>query len=244
MRRIFFAIFAIPLTIGTTAGCTCLNPFHDTITGSGVLTTIRKDFVDFSRIELSHSFRGTINRAEGYQIELRTDDNIVPYLLVSKIGETLKISLESGHDYQHTTLQADITLPDLRGLKLSGASTAETSGFSSYHAFDSRISGASMLSGSLFAGDMDLSLSGASRLSLKGKGGKLRIDASGASSLDLGDFVTNDTKVYLSGASRATIHLTGKLDGSLSGASKLYFYGNPKLGDLSTTGASRINKVK
>jgi hypothetical protein len=60
--------------------------------------------------------------------------------------------------------------------------------------------------------------------------------------VDLTDFPVNDADINLSGASRATINLDGKLDAELSGASNLEYIGDPTMGDINIAGASTINK--
>jgi hypothetical protein len=214
-----------------------------TVRGSGTVITEHMDLAGFSGLHLGHTCKARITQGNTHQIEVKLDDNIKEYLIVEKEGDTLKVTLEPGHRYRGITFEANITLPDLSALRLSGASSAHLSGFAFDHPFFGRLSGASRLSGSLNAGDLDFKLSGASHLVLKGQGANLGISASGASSLDLGKFMVNNVRLGLSGASRATVHITGRLDGSMSGASRLLYYGNPTLGHLSSSGASRIEKI-
>ena len=58
--------------------------------------------------------------------------------------------------------------------------------------------------------------------------------------IDLVDFPADYADAKLSGASEATINVKRKLDSVLSGASRLYFQGNPTIGDISISGASTI----
>jgi hypothetical protein len=64
--------------------------------------------------------------------------------------------------------------------------------------------------------------------------------ASGASEVDLGDFMTENVDINLSGASDGIVNLTGTLNADLSGASELRYYGNPTMGDIDTSGVSKI----
>jgi len=155
----------------------------------------------------------------------------------------LEIYLDSGHHYRDITVEADITLPLLEGLSLSGASRAEVSGFMSDHDLAIKLSGASRLSGTIVAADADFDISGASRLELDGGGENLKVKASGASDVDLGDFVSEDVDISLSGASKGTINLNGTLDVNMSGASELRYYGSPTMGEIYATGVSKIKNA-
>jgi hypothetical protein len=87
-----------------------------------------------------------------------------------------------------------------------------------------------------------VNLSGASTLTAQGSGDDLEVHASGASNSDLTSFLVNDAFVDVSGASQATVNLTGILDVQASGASSVHYIGEPTLGVINTSGASTVNK--
>ena len=158
------------------------------------------------------------------------------------------------------TLKADITMPALYDLTLSGASRGIASGFTTAHDLgldvsgastleiidfevadaEFSVSGASRISGNITADDMDIEISGASSVEVGGTADRLVLEVSGASKMDMTDFSLNDASLELSGASEATLNVKGRLDAQLSGASRVYFYGNPEMGNLDVSGASTI----
>jgi hypothetical protein len=58
----------------------------------------------------------------------------------------------------------------------------------------------------------------------------------------LEDFPVFDAEIELSGASEAQVVLNGTLDADASGASRLYFGGNPTMGRIDLSGASSIKR--
>ena len=154
-----------------------------------------------------------------------------------------------------------ITLPELRGLYLSGASEGNVTGFKSSQDFDltlsgaselnmdmetgnflCEISGASEVTGYLKASSSDIVLSGASKIRVNGSGGDIKIDASGASQVDLANFNVNNADISFSGASDGSLNINGRLDAVLSGASFLEYSGNPTLGNFNLTGGSDLKR--
>ena len=119
---------------------------------------------------------------------------------------------------------------------------AEIADFDTDAAIEFRLSGASILSGSINSGDLKVDLSGASRLSLTGRGGDLDADLSGASSIELDEFPLHDANIDLSGASSAKVNLDGRLDAKASGASSVRYQGEPTMGNLSISGASSVGR--
>ena len=278
MKKALFLIIPIILIVGMFLGCDINDA--DTIKGSGDEISIEKDFTDFTKVDLATAFAGTVARDDNFSVVIRIDDNLEQYLNVKADGDILKIYLDSDYRYKDATIEADITLPLLNGLSLSGASRVDISGFKSENDFDLNVSGASKVYGNILAGNMDIGLSGASKLTLEGSGDEIDIDVSGASHADMGDFmvagdvdidlsgasklslkgngenlnaqvtgasdanledfIVQNVDIHLSGASDATINLTGTLNANLSGASKLRYYGNPVIGDIETSGSSSI----
>jgi hypothetical protein len=228
------------LTAAWLAGCTGYLP--QTIVGSGNSVTEEPELSGFSKISASSAFRVEVSQSDGYSVVITVDEKVVPYLDVTVQGDTLRISLKPGLTMTGATgpLDAKVTMPKLTGLDLSGATRTAISGFKSTDPLDAEVSGASMLDGALEAGDVRFRLSGASRVTLSGNGHKMALEASGASQGNLERFAVAEAKVELSGASRATVNVTGALDASASGASTLRYTGSPELRSVESSGASTI----
>jgi hypothetical protein len=92
------------------------------------------------------------------------------------------------------------------------------------------------------ATNITVDLSGASTLTANGQADDLMATVSGASTLNISGLSINDADMQISGASHATINLSGRLDANVSGASSLQYSGQPTLGNVSTSGASTVTK--
>jgi hypothetical protein len=235
MATTFLAATAVVL-----GGCSIYVP--QAIVGSGKTVEIQKDFSGFSKIAAGSAFRVDVSQSDGYSVVISVDEKVVPYLDVTVQGDTLRISLRPGLAIAGATgpLEAKVSMPKLTGLTLSGATQTTVAGFKSADPLDAEVSGASRLEGSIETGDVRFQVSGASRVTLSGKGQQMTLEASGASQGNLEQFAVSDAKVELSGASRATVNVTGNLDVNVSGASTLRYTGSPTMGTVQSTGASTI----
>ena len=137
-------------------------------------------------------------------------------------------------------MKAEVTMPELVGLDLSGSSDVNVSGFESTKSLLVDLSGNSALLGDIQAGDTRFDISGNSSVTLSGSAGDLTIDASGNSEVDLADFPASDTNVDAGGASAVTVNLSGRLNADASGKSNIYYLGDPTLGTIDTSGSSTI----
>src|SRR5262249_44154794 len=108
--------------------------------------------------------------------------------------------------------------------------------------FKARLTGASVLKGTLEASRVEVDANGASKVSLKGAANGADLKATGASQLDLSDFALLNATVHLVGASQATVNARAKLDYELSGASRLKYRGRPAIGKHDASGTSSASR--
>ncbi len=242
-------------------GCTATVPIPRLIKGSGKVVTQEMGFTDFTYVEIGSVFEVELIESGSYLTAITADDNLFDYIKVSREGETLKIRLTPRYNYSGVTLKAKIALPKLSGVHLYGATKGTIKGFQSSNDFDLELSGASQLSvdmavgdarfemsgatavtGDLGARDIEFQVSEAGSIELEGSADKMTLNASGASKLKLADFPLEQADVVLSGASEATIQVSGRLDVALTGGSKLYYKGDPMIGDIIVSDASSIKR--
>jgi hypothetical protein len=215
---------------------------QESLTGSGNVVTREEAIFDFDKVDISHSFEVDIKQGENFSVVISIDDNLVEHLQVEKQGSTLKIGLKDSRGFliSNATMEAEVTMPELTGLDISGASRATITGFESAENLILNISGSSSLAGDISTGNVSIDLSGSSEVSLSGSGQNLTIDVSGSSELDLSNFPVADAKIDASGASSVTVNSSGRLDVDASGASHVYYLGGPSMGTIDTSGASSV----
>jgi hypothetical protein len=185
------------------------------------------------------AFQVEITRSDTYSVAVTVNENLVERLDVGVSGDTLRIYLNPGIA-RNAVLKAKVTMPELTGLNLSGASRTTLSGFNSDKSLKAEVSGASTLRGDLTCDDAQFDVSGASKTQLQGSAQGLNIRASGASTVSFGSFNSKDTVVNASGASNVTVAASGSLDVEASGASTVRYAGEPAKFKVNSSGASSV----
>lgn len=262
MKKKLIAGVALVMMVAIAAslgGCIEVNR----VVGSPDIGTKYYDFQDFKQVEVSNAFEVEIDRADTYQVNVTLNENLFEHLDISVSGDTLRIRMKPYVSFIHTTQKAAISMPDLRNLKLSGATRGTVTGFHEIGAVgltvsgashlvindfiteDSaqiNVSGASRITGSMETIDGNFEISGASSLDLTGSGSDVSLDVSGASRARLTKFYMVDAAVNVSGASEANVEVSGRLDLNVSGASRLTYGGDPGLGRVEVSGASTLSR--
>jgi len=235
-------IIAIVAAVAVTCTVLVLRGWPGGLIGSGNLETEEYAFTNFTEVEISSAFEFEIKQSSSYSINVTADDNVIDYVQVSKDGQTLKIRLGTLRWFGPVTLRASVTMPQLSDLTVSGASRGTVYDFSSTEDLNIKVSGASKVTGDITAGNVEFDISGASTIQLEGSANDMDASVSGASHFNLDAFIVNNADVNFSGASSGTVNLNGRLDANLSGVSRLWYIGEPTMGDINTSGASTISK--
>jgi hypothetical protein len=222
--------------------CGLLSGCRGVLRGSGHLKTATYSLAGFTRVEISSAFEFEIKQSDAYAVAITADDNVIDRVEVVAESDTLKIRLRPTVSLGSVTLRAAVAMPQLYGLAASGASRGTVSDFNSARTLGLNVSGASRVTGDVTAGDVDFDVSGASTVQLEGSAENMVATVSGASRFNLGGFTVKNASVTLSGASNGTVNLTGRLDATLSGASRLYYVGEPTMGNINTSGASTLSR--
>ena len=246
MKKTIIIVIAIVVVVAVISTVLALRGWPGALVGSGNLETEVYAFSDFTEVEIGGAFEFEIEQSSSYSVNVTADDNVMDYLRVSKDGQTLKIGLRTGLGMflgpVSVTLRASVTMSQLGGLTASGAPRGTVSGFTSAEDLDLTVSGASRVTGDITAGNVEFGISGASTIQLEGSASDIDANVSGASRLNLEAFTVDNADVNLSGASSGTVNLDGRLDANISGASTLWYIGEPTMGDISTSGASTVSK--
>jgi len=239
------AVIIIAIVVAVAAICTVLilKGWPGVLIGSGNLETEEYAFASFTRVEISSAFEFEIKQSGSYSINVTADDNVIDRVQVTQDGQTLKITVGGvPTSFRSVTLKALVTMPELGGLTVSGASRGTVSGFNSTEAVSIAVSGASRVTGDITAADIGFDVSGASTVQLEGSADDMVAVVSGACTFNLADFTVNNANVNISGASTGTINLDGRLDANVSGASTLLYIGDPVMGAIDVSGASTLRE--
>lgn len=205
-----------------------------------------KDFTlsSFDRVELNNAFFVTIVKSSESKVVAKGSGDDIDDLEVTVTNGKLDIRYNkrfSIKQLKRYKMELVVYTPNIVELDAKSASDTEISGFGTILNFDAKVSGASVLRLNNAVKSLTADVSGASRIVLPKSVEEIDIELSGASNLD--GFEANSTDVFLelSGASKAEVSASKTLSVKASGASKVFYKGEPKITeDLS--GGSKVSK--
>lgn len=235
--------------------------------GSGTLVTERLALSGFTGIKVGGSWEVTV-RPGPYDVQVTVDDNVVDDLRVEVRGDALHFGLRPQVRLRRVTLRAQVTMPALDAVRVSGSGEATFADFES-PSLRLGVSGSGDVEGSgISVGVLDAGISGSGDITLEGcasesagvsitgsgdvtlhgasdeqPAGALTLQISGSGSADLDGCAFASANVGITGSGSGTLTLgSGDLTGSISGSGAVRYRGSPAGVDVRTTGSGRVIK--
>ncbi len=224
MKKCGFIIFLCALTIGTIFSANCSFVSFNSLSGikgSGTAKSEIRNVSGFKGIQAGGAVNLEVAVQKDFSVEIQADDNLLEHIKTETSGDTLKIYSDERMSPK-TKISVRISMPEITSLDVSGASNAIVT--------------------SVKADSLKLEASGASEIKLDGEARALESEASGASSIEAEALRVENADVEVSGASDTTVSAINELKADASGASTIYYTGEPKNIKENSSGASSIKR--
>lgn len=182
------------------------------------------DARDFTDIDASGAFVIRLQKGDSFKIVADGREKDMDDLRVETEGGVLKVSMKRGKLFSWNNSRAvglTITMPTVKGMKLTGASRASLTGFGRLNDLDIDLTGASRVVADADVNTLKIDLTGASKATLRGRADNLEADLSGACRLDATEMTINRANIDANGASHAELGTVTNLDTETSGASRV-----------------------
>jgi hypothetical protein len=148
----------------------------------------------------------------------------------------------NNHFFDNVKANVFITLPELKGLGVSGSGNAQIESAINTKTLGLSVSGSGKLfAGEIVAGSLDCSVSGSGDIVLKGKGeiekGDISISGSGTYSGE--STIFKSLQAGISGSGNCLVNVSESLKASISGSGNVNYLGDPKV-DARVSGSGHV----
>ncbi len=227
--------------------------YAETTSRAGLAYTKYKfDCKNFNALDLSYTVKARVVKSDTYKVEITLPTELKQYLKVYVKDGELKIRMSEDftgkiqRKYSNWTCTAEIAMPELRELEMSGASAFECDDTFDLgrKKFSLDLSGASKVKSlNVKAEELDAEVSGAASYKLSGDFSKAELELSGAAG---GELAINADYLELeaSGACKAKLNGDfGKIDLDSSGACEITLNGTADRLEVDASGACNIRAM-
>ncbi|MGB0861802.1 MAG: head GIN domain-containing protein [Saprospiraceae bacterium] len=242
-KQVNFLVLGLLLVIGlSTTSCDVnYEGWCKDATGEQVEATYDLDEID--EISLSMNARVHLMKGDVQSVTVRGKEDAVDRLNYDVISGLWKIGFEDGECRDNHDIEIEITVTDLKALKVSGSGDiiVDNDTLVLDHELEMRISG----SGAIFlladVPSIDARISGSGDLELGGITQNLDINISGSGRVEAFDLAAENAGIKVSGSGRTEVFIDGGiLDVDISGSGKVWYKGNPSSLIMDVSGSGEI----
>lgn len=239
MKNIFWAAFILLVT-----ATACREVFGKRIRGNGHLQTESRPASDFHSIDVSGAIDVYVKQGSGYSVQVVTDENLLPYVVVYNNKGTLQIHESDGVNLKPSRgIKVYVSSPQYKRFEASGACNIYSENkIISPQSIDIDLSGASDVKMEVKSPGIRAELSGAGTIALKGETKDFSVDGSGSTAIKCFDLLAENVAVEISGAGDADVFASVQLDVHVSGAGSVRYRGNAAVNQR-ISGAGSVKKI-
>lgn len=240
-------------------GCTGTS-----LIGSGRVAEQRFDLTGFDSVDVCCGMELFLETGLPESIRIVADDNILAAMDVRRRGNTLIADFGSSLGILDIIvtrpIQVFVSLPELSRVEVSGGGLVSASNLSApsllfnlsggSDAYLENVSvaelaidssgGGTISAGNVQVDQFDLILSGGGEITLTGQATTFTAELSGGSELFAERFFVTDTDLEIGGGGRSSLSVSNSMSVTLSGGSRLDYYGSPQIDRQRVSSASEL----
>jgi hypothetical protein len=207
------------------------SSFSQKIHGNHNVTIKERSILSFNEVEINGGYEILLSKGDKESLKIEADDNLHQYIEVDVKGNTLFIRNKKDIEiHDSKKMKIYLTYNNLNKLEVNGAADIETTSPISGTSFKLEISGAAKIVSSIQVDQFFAELNGAATITLKGKVRNAGVELfNGVGNLSAYDLKADNFKISISGAGKADINVSKKLDVSISGVGCVNYKGNPQM---------------
>lgn len=205
------------------------------------VTKETRDVKDFTKVGFGVSGDLFITFGPEFKVVIEGSKRDVDQIITEVSGGKLIIKKDNWRFNMNEKITAYITMPELKGLGVSGSGKAEIKDPVKTNDLDLSVSG----SGKLYASELsvtslDCSISGSGDIIVEGgNASDAGISVSGSGNYMGESLKIDKAEVHISGSGNCSCNVTGSLKASVSGSGNVNYEGNPKV-DAHVSGSGKV----
>jgi len=237
MKKLAFIVLAALLMLPSCY----IDGWNQGISGNGHVVDETRDISGFKGVHVSSGIDVYLSQGSNFEVRVEADENLQDVILTEVEGNNLVVKTERVNIRNAKSKKVHVTLPELTGLKISSA--GDCVGQTPFSCEDLRlsISSAGDLKLEVEADRIDLDISSSGDADLSGNVREFDVSLSSAGDLNAFDLVAKKVDVNVSSAGDARVHATEEISMNASSAGNIYYRGDARVLESTSSSAGSIS---
>lgn len=201
-----------------------------------------RDLSGFTRVSFGVAGELYVNFGNEFKVVLEGEKDLLDEILTEVSGGKLVIKKENWRFNMNEKVTVYITMPELKGLGVSGSGKAEIKDAVKTENLDLSVSGSGKLfTADIIVADLKCGISGSGDIIIRGSGDATRADLSISGSGNYtGELLKlGAAQISISGSGSCSCNVTESLKASVSGSGNVTYLGDPKV-DARVSGSGHV----
>jgi hypothetical protein len=234
MNKITTGILVIPFLL---AACQT-----KCVEDSGISATKELPVKPYDEIKVSGAVKLILRQDSSFKLNIQADSNAIGLVKASVSGHELSLKMDPEKYCGTDSVIVTAGIGDLNKITAGEGVRVYTASKIIVNDITLNLSGSTRINLDMNAAKLKLNNDGAASINLSGQAGASELTSKGSISLNAFGFVTGINKLDIEGAGKARINVLNDLKVRTSGATEIYYRGNPKV-DEKKTGVAKLEKV-
>jgi len=203
-----------------------------------------RNVTGFTKVGFGVSGNLSINFGPEFKVVLEGDKASLEEIITEVSGDKLVIRKErdSWRNNMHEKVSVYITMPELKGLSVSGSGKAEVKDVLKTSELSLNVSGSGKIyTTDIIVSNLECGISGSGDINIggNGKASSADISISGSGNCSCETLKSGTAKIHISGSGNCYCNVTDALQASVSGSGNVTYIGNPKV-DVRVSGSGHV----
>lgn len=230
----------LAVTILFITSCTAQN--HRRVKGNGNMIHKTKNVGSFEKIGISGAFDVYLVKGKEGELDIKIEDNLLPYLITEVDGGKLKIKWKNGTSVStRKGVVITVQFNDINAVALSGSGDVISKSRIDADDFETSVSGSGDMDLEVFSNSLKVSVSGSADVVLKGATKTFEAAVAGSGDISAFKLMSDNAEVKVSGSGDIELTVNKELKARVSGSGDIDYKGNPKIQDIKVSGSGDVS---
>lgn len=211
------------------------------VKGNGKVISETRNVGSFDKVKVSGSFDVFLVKGNEGKIDIKIEENLLPYLVTSVDNGNLKIKWKKGTNINTTKpTKLTVSFKEINSVSLAGSGDITAKDIIKSNEFSVAVAGSGDIDLVVDANEMQAALSGSGDIGLKGSTGSFDGAIAGSGDIEAIGLKAEKADLKISGSGDMSISVEKELRARISGSGDIRYKGNPKIEDTKVSGSGSI----
>ncbi len=231
-------IIALPLLLGS------CNFGGERVDGNGTLATESRQVSAFKNVASSGPMDVVLKQASGRMVQIKGDQNLLPYIVTETEGETLKIKIREDYNlHPKKHLVVYVTSPEFTAISMGGSGDVSTENtLTNADKLVFSLSGSGNIEAKVNTLSLESHTSGSGDVTFSGKADDAAMTISGSGDIHCFSLTSENASVSINGSGDADVYATKQLTLKVNGSGDVRYKGGASV-DSHINGSGSVSKA-